>query len=112
MAKSTGSDPAARRRDRRRPRRAAQPSALPIAEFLTRLGSKIPVLHGGSVRTALTAHLGTDPDPGIAADCADSSVGQALRILEERGRLTFETLPDAQGIRLSRFDAADKRTPS
>lgn len=80
------------------------PGRTPIAEFLTRLGSKVPVLHGGAVRTALTAHLGNDPDPGIAADCADSSVGQALRILGERGRLTFETLPDAHGVRLSRSD--------
>ena len=76
----------------------------PIAEFLTRLGSKVPVLHGGAARTALTVRLGIDPDPGIADDCADSSVGQALRILEERGRMSFETLPDAHGIRLSRFD--------
>ena len=76
----------------------------PIAEFLTRLGSKVPVLAGGAVRTGLVAHLGSDPDPGIAADCSDSSVGQALRILEDRGRLSFETLPDAPGVRLSRFD--------
>lgn len=75
-----------------------------IAEFLTRLGSKVPVLHGGPVRTALTAHLGIDPDPGITSDCVDSSVGQALRILEDRGRLSFETLPDADGVRLSRFE--------
>ena len=76
----------------------------PIGEFLADLGSKLPVLHGGAARTALTAHLGTDPDPGIADDCADSSVGQALRILEERGRVRLETLPDAQGVRLSRFE--------
>ncbi len=80
--------------------------AHPITEFLARLGAKMPVLHGGSIRSALTAHLGTDPDAGIADDCADSSVGQALRILEERGRMTFETLPDAQGVRLSRFDSS------
>ncbi|SFJ63618.1 protein DpdG [Cellulomonas sp. KH9] len=77
-----------------------------IHDLLARIGRALPVLHGGSVRAGLVSVLGTDPDPGIAADCADSSVGQALRILEERGRVTFETLPDAEGIRLSRFDTA------
>jgi hypothetical protein len=77
-----------------------------IHDLLARIGQAVPALHGGSMRTGLVSVLGTDPDPGIAAECADSSVGQALRILEERGRVTFETLPDAEGIRLSRFDAA------
>jgi hypothetical protein len=79
---------------------------LPIHDLLARIGQALPVLHGGSMRSGLVSLLGADPDPGIIADCADSSVGQALRILEERGRIRFETLPDAQGIRLSRFDAA------
>ena len=79
---------------------------LPIHDLLARIGQALPVLHGGSMRSGLVSLLGTDPDPGIIADCADSSVGQALRTLEERGRIQFETLPDAQGIRLSRFDAA------
>lgn len=78
---------------------------IPIHELLARIGQAVPVLHGGSVRAGLVAVLGRDPDPGIAADCADSSVGQALRVLEERGLVKFETLPDADGIRLSRFDA-------
>lgn len=77
-----------------------------IHDLLARIGRALPVLHGGSMRIGLVSVLGTDPDPGIAADCADSSVGQALRILEERGRVSFETLPDAEGIRLSRFDTA------
>ena len=77
-----------------------------IHDLLARIGQALPVLHGGSMRTGLVSLLGADPDPGIAADCADSSVGQALRILEERGRVKFETLPDAQGVRLSRFDTA------
>jgi hypothetical protein len=75
-----------------------------IHDFLNRLGKAIPVLHGGSARRGLVAFLGGDPDPGINAECADSSVGQALRVLEDRGRVAFETLPDADGIRLSRFD--------
>lgn len=79
---------------------------LGIQDLLARIGQAVPVLHGGSMRGGLASLLATDPDPGIAAECADSSVGQALRILEERGRVKFETLPDAQGIRLSRFDAA------
>ena len=79
---------------------------IPIHDLLARIGQALPVLHGGSMRSGLVSLLGTDPDPGIIADCADSSVGQALRILEERGRIRFETLPDAQGIRLSRFDDA------
>lgn len=79
---------------------------IPISDLLARIGNALPVLHGGSMRSGLVSLLGADPDPGINAHCADSSVGQALRILEERGRIRFETLPDAHGIRLSRFDAA------
>ncbi|MGW6004354.1 protein DpdG [Oerskovia enterophila] len=77
-----------------------------IHDLLARIGQALPVLHGGPMRAGLVSILGADPDPGIEAECTDSSVGQSLRILEERGRVTFETLPDAQGIRLSRFDAA------
>ena len=86
--------------------RAMPADRLPIHDLLARIGHALPVLHGGAMRSGLVSLLGGDPDPGISADCADSSVGQALRILEERGRIRFETLPDAQGIRLSRFDAA------
>jgi hypothetical protein len=78
---------------------------ISIHDLLERIGRAMPVLHGGSIRAGLVSVLGTDPDPGIASECADSSVGQALRVLEERGRVMFETLPDAEGIRLSRFDA-------
>ncbi|MGW1802218.1 protein DpdG [Streptomyces sp. NPDC001984] len=79
---------------------------VPIGDFLGQLAAKLPVLHGGLVRASLVASLPDgDPDPGIAQDCADSSVGQALRILQDRGRLVFDTLPDADGIRLSRFDS-------
>ncbi|TDW18956.1 protein DpdG [Kribbella kalugense] len=79
---------------------------LAIHDLLARLGRAIPVLHGGSIRSSMVARLGGDPDAGIKAECADSSIGQALRILEDRGRLAFEALPDADGIRLSRFDNA------
>ena len=79
---------------------------IAIEDLLSRIGQAVPVLHGGPVRAGLISLLGSDPDPGITAECADSSVGQALRILEERGRVRFETLPDATGIRLSRFDTA------
>ena len=58
----------------------ARRTASPIHDLLARIGQALPVLHGGSMRTGLVSLLGTDPDPGIAADCADSSVGQALRI--------------------------------
>ncbi|MBL1109381.1 hypothetical protein JK361_33190 [Streptomyces sp. 5-8] len=78
---------------------------MPIGEFLQTLAARIPVLHGGLIRASLTQLLpGGDPDPGIRNDCADSSIGQALRVLEDRGRLAFSTLPDADGVRLSRFD--------
>jgi hypothetical protein len=86
--------------------RSVPDERLPIYELLARIGQLFPVLHGGSMRSGLVSLLGNDPDPGISADCADSSVGQALRILEERGRIKFETLPDAHGLRLSRFDGA------
>ncbi|MEV6416169.1 protein DpdG [Kribbella sp. NPDC051718] len=79
---------------------------IPINQFLTQLALALPVLHGSVARTSLAALLGTDPDPGVAASCADSSVGQALRILADRGRVTFETLADAEGVRLSRYDEA------
>jgi hypothetical protein len=76
-----------------------------IDDFLARLTNKLPVLYGGLVRTSLAESLPSgDPDPGVKEDCADSSVGQALRVLEGRGRLVFDTLPDADGVRLSRFD--------
>ncbi|MEV0284091.1 protein DpdG [Kribbella sp. NPDC050820] len=78
---------------------------LTIHDFLARLGRAIPFVHGGPARSGLVAYLGRDPDAGIRADCADSSIGQALRILEEQGRVHFEALPDADGIRLSRFDS-------
>ncbi|SKC66490.1 protein DpdG [Krasilnikoviella flava] len=76
-----------------------------VHDFLVSLGRAVPVLHGGSLRSGLVSVLGSDPDPGVTEDCADSSVGQSLRILEDQGRLQFETLPDAEGIRLSRSDA-------
>ncbi|MEU5861641.1 protein DpdG [Nonomuraea sp. NPDC047529] len=80
---------------------------IPVGDFLNRLATKLPVLHGGLVRTSLATSLtGGDPDPGITQDCVDSSVGQALRVLEDRGRLVFDTLPDADGVRLSRFDSS------
>jgi hypothetical protein len=78
---------------------------LPIGDFLTAIGGKLPVLHGGAIRASLVSSLPSgDPDPGVKSHCADSSVGQVLRILEERGRLEIERLPDAPGVRLSRFD--------
>lgn len=78
---------------------------MPISEFLDTLAARIPVLHGGLIRASLTQLLpGGDPDPGIRNDCADSSIGQALRVLEDRGRLAFTTLPDADGVRLSQID--------
>lgn len=86
--------------------RIAPEERMGVHDLLALIGQELPILHGGSMRTGLVSILGADPDGGIASECADSSVGQALRILEERGRVSFETLPDAQGIRLSRFDAA------
>jgi hypothetical protein len=76
----------------------------PVTDFLAQLARAIPILHGSVARTSLVGLLGVDPDPGIAASCADSSIGQALRSLNDRGRLKFETLADAEGIRLSRRD--------
>ena len=81
------------------------PDRYSVRELLANLGGAVPVLHGGVLRTGLVSVLGSDPDPGVAQECADSSVGQSLRILEDQGKLQFETLPDAEGIRLSRFDA-------
>ncbi|MFF7458660.1 protein DpdG [Kitasatospora sp. NPDC008115] len=79
---------------------------MTIVDFLAHLAVKLPVLHGGSARATLVAtRLENDPDPGVLADCADSSVGQALRILEERGRVVFSALPDATGLRLLASDS-------
>ncbi|MFC8235889.1 protein DpdG [Streptomyces sp. NPDC057284] len=78
---------------------------VPIGDFLARLAGKLPVLHGGPMRASLVASLPDgDPDPGLARNCADTSVGQALRVLEDRGRLVFDALPDAEGVRLLRSD--------
>ncbi|MGY2129385.1 protein DpdG [Blastococcus sp. SYSU DS0617] len=79
---------------------------MPIRQFLTVLARKLPVLPGGVIRNGLVARLGADPDPGIQAHAVDSSVAQALRILEARGRLGFESLADADGVPLSTSDQA------
>jgi hypothetical protein len=79
---------------------------ISIGDFLSSLTTELPVLHGGLARSSLATHLPKgDPDPGVAEDCVDSSVGQALRVLEDRHRLNFDNLPDAEGVRLSRFDS-------
>lgn len=77
---------------------------LPIQEFLGALAQKLPVLPGGVVRNGLVNRLGSDPDPGVQANAVDTSVAQVLRILELRGRLSFENLADAEGVLLSKFD--------
>lgn len=76
----------------------------PINDFLAQLAHALPILHGSVARTSLVSLLTVDPDPGITASCADSSVGQALRILADYGRIKLETLADAEGIRLARHD--------
>jgi hypothetical protein len=81
---------------------------MTIHEFLGALSLKLPVLHGGTVRSSLVARLGLDPDPGVQGNAVDTSVAQALRSLEGRGRLEFESLADADGVYLSRSN--EKRT--
>lgn len=80
------------------------PARMPIQDFLGALSAKIPVIHGGVIRSSLVARLGYDPDPGVQGNAVDTSIAQALRILEGRGSLTFESLADADGVLLSRFD--------
>lgn len=79
---------------------------MSIFEFLDALAQRLPVLAGGLIRTSLIARLGSDPDPGIQAHTVDTSVAQVLRILEARGRLSFESLADAEGTQLSTADQA------
>lgn len=79
---------------------------LPIFEFLDSLSQTLPVLPGGLIRNGLVARLGSDPDPGVQAHAVDSSLAQVLRILEARGRITFATLADAEGVQLSTLDQA------
>lgn len=75
---------------------------MSIQEFLAVLASKLPVLHGGTVRSSLVTRLGHDPDPGVQGKVVDTSISQALRILEVREVLKFESLADAEGVFLSR----------
>lgn len=75
---------------------------VPIQDLLDHLAARLPVLPGGVVRVGLVRRLGADPDPGLQAGTLDTSIAQALRILASRGRLSFETLADADGVRLSR----------
>lgn len=79
---------------------------VPIFEFLDALAQRLPVLPGGLIRKGLVSRLGSDPDPGIQAHAVDSSLAQALRILEARGRLKYETLADAEGVQVSTLDQA------
>lgn len=79
---------------------------MPIFEFLDALAQKLPVLPGGLIRSGLVSRLGYDPDPGIQAHAVDSSLAQALRILEARGWLSFESLADAEGVPVSTLDQA------
>jgi hypothetical protein len=79
---------------------------LPISEFLNALAQRLPVLSGGVIRNSLATRLATDPDPGIQSHAVDSSIAQVLRALEARGRLSFESLADAGGVRLSKSDQA------
>lgn len=81
---------------------------MTIQEFLGALSLKLPVLHGGTVRSGLVARLGLDPDPGVQGSAVDTSIAQALRSLEGRGQLEFESLADADGVYLSR--SIEKRT--
>lgn len=74
----------------------------PIQDFLDALARELPILPGGTVRNGLVRQLHVDPDPGVQGDAMDTSVAQVLRILENRGRLTLDTLADARGVFLSR----------
>ena len=58
------------------------------------------------MRSGLVIPPWHDPDPGIIADCADSSVGQALRILEERGRIASKHSQTHKASACPRFDSA------
>lgn len=77
---------------------------MPIQDFLAALSLRLPVLHGGVIRRGLVTRLGYDPDPGVQSNYVDTSIAQVLRILEQRGLLTFESLGDADGVVLSRSD--------
>lgn len=84
---------------------AAMPAVrMPIQQFLSVLAQQLPMLPGGVIRTGLIDRLGSDPDPGTQANVVDTSVAQVLKILQLRGQLTFESLADADGVQLSRFD--------
>lgn len=76
----------------------------PIQQFLSSLAQQLPMLPGGVIRNGLIVHLGSDPDPGIQAEVIDTSLAQVLRTLELRGKIAFESLADADGVQLSRWD--------
>lgn len=79
---------------------------MPIQEFLGALAQKLPLLPGGVIHNGLVTRFGGDPDSGIQTNGLGTSVPQVLRLLEARGRLSFESLHDAEGVQLSQSDEA------
>lgn len=79
---------------------AMPPERTPMTDFLQLLSEQLPMFPGGRLRQGLISRVGSDPDPGIRANAADSSVSQVLRILEAREIITLESLADADGVLL------------
>jgi hypothetical protein len=68
----------------------------PVAEFLDALATALPVLDGGVFRDGLRTVVSEEPDPGVRAHAVDSSIAQAVLLLEEERCLELTYGSDAE----------------
>jgi hypothetical protein len=68
----------------------------PVAEFLDALAAALPVLDGGVFREGLRSVLSEEPDPGVRVHAVDTSIAQAVLLLEDEGCLDLTYGSDAE----------------
>lgn len=73
-----------------------EPRKWPVAEFLGALAAALPVLNGGVFRDGLRTALSKEPDPGVRAHAVDSSIAQAVLLLEDERCLDLTYGSDAE----------------
>ena len=75
--------------------RGELPEVSPVLEVCDLIAKHMPFLWRGHLRTALVEHLGTDPDPGVAANGVDTGVASALLYLQARKLIVINDHADA-----------------
>lgn len=68
----------------------------PVAEFLDALAVALPVVDGGVFRDGLRNVLSEESDPGVRAHAVDSSIAQAVLLLEDERCLDLTYGSDAE----------------